>query len=361
MNSSQRNVLLIANDEHLVLSFLYCLRKEPGYRYYLLTHKAKSSAGWSRYLKDVHFYKEYSELESVIPECLRKWDIDVLMPIGEKESLEVSRNRETLEKLCKVMPLTDPAHFEIATNKKALNQFLLKQELPLMSATLDLDAPNFLSRLEAFPFPALLKPAQGAFGSGIVTIHTKADLESYLLKNEVDKQGFYLQEYVEGSDINFNVICKDGDILHYSYQESPPKQLGNYNKNDDLIFKDDPEVVAIMKPMLKALNYQGVACIDLRRSTTGKVYLLEINARYWGSMMASLTKAGVNFPLLMLKLTVDEIAPSYQRKEGSQLSLQSFVKQFLRFKWPELKQLKYWPYLNDPMARIMVYWYQKFK
>jgi len=112
---------------------------------------------------------------------------------------------------------------------------------------------------------------------------------------------------------------------------------------------------------LKALNYQGVACIDLRRSTTGKVYLLEINARYWGSMMASLTKAGVNFPLLMLKLTVDEIAPSYQRKEGSQLSLQSFVKQFLRFKWPELKQLKYWPYLNDPMARIMKYWYQKFK
>ncbi len=63
------------------------------------------------------------------------------MPIGEKESLEVSRNRSTFEKLCKVMPLTDPEHFEIATNKKALNRFLLDRDLHLMSATLELDDP----------------------------------------------------------------------------------------------------------------------------------------------------------------------------------------------------------------------------
>jgi len=356
-----RNILLIAYDEHLVLSLLYCLRKERNLNFYLLTHKPKSSAGWSRYIKGVHYYKEYADLEAVIPECLRKWDIDVLMPIGEKESLEVSRHRATFESLCQVMPLTDPEHFEIATHKKSLNDFLLSKDLPLMSATLGLDEENFETQLDDFPFPALLKPSQGAFGSGIVTMNNKQELLDHLKKHKVEPSAFYLQEYVSGSDINFIAICKDGELLHYSLQESPIKQLGNYNKNDDLIFKDDPAVADAMRPMLKALNYQGVACIDLRRDPAkNRVFLLEINARFWGSMMASLTRAGVNFPLIMFKLTVDESVPPYEKRPGKQISVQTFIRDLLKFKFPDPGLLKFWPYLNDPMARIMKYWYQKF-
>ncbi len=361
MKTNQRNVLLIAYDEHLVLSFLYCVRKLKGFNYFLLTHKPKSSAGHSRYIKGLRYYKEYSDLEKVIPECLREWDIDALMPIGEKESLEVTKHREAFEQLCKVMPLTDPEHFEIATNKKVLNQFLLDRDLPLMSATLNLDDPNFEQKLKDFPFPALLKPAQGAFGSGITTINNKSELEAFLKDQKPEPASFYLQEYIGGSDINCIVVCKDGEVKHWSVQESPPKELGNYNKNDDLIFRAAPEVLEVVRPMLKALQYQGIACIDLRRDVAkGKVFLLEINARFWGSMMASFTRANVNFPLIMLKLTLDESVPDYEKKEGKQISVGTFIHGFIRFKFPDISALKFWPYLNDPMARIMKYWYQRF-
>lgn len=361
MKTKQRNVLLIAYDEHLVLSFLYCVRKQKGFNYFLLTHKPKSSAGHSRYIKGLRYYKEYSELETVIPECLREWDIDALMPIGEKESLEVSKHRATFELLCKVMPLTDPKHFEIATDKKALNRFLLERDLALMSATLDLDDPNFEDKLDDFPFPGLVKPAQGAFGSGISTVKNKEELQSFLKREKPDAGQYYLQEYIGGSDINCIVVCQDGEVLHWSVQESPAKEIGNYNKNDDLIFKSAPEVLERVIPMLKALNYQGVACIDLRRDLEkNKVFLLEINARFWGSMMASFTRANVNFPLIMLKLTLGETVPEYRKKEGRQISMGTFKHQFLRLKFPDLGALKFWPYLNDPMARIMKYWYQKF-
>lgn len=361
MNTKQRNIMLIAYDEHLVLSFLYCMRGERNLKFYLLTHKPKSSAGWSRHISGVHYYKEYSDLETVIPECLRKWEIDVLMPIGENESLEVSKHRETFEKLSLVMPLTAPERFKIITQKKLLNDYLNSQGLRLMSETLGLDDPEFESKLDDFPFPALLKPSQGAFGSGIVTMNTAADLREYLSKKEVVKHAFYLQEYVQGSDINFNVICKDGELLHWSMQESPEKKLGNYNKNDDLIFRNDPQVVELMRPMLKALNYQGVACIDLRRDTKkNKVYLLEINARYWGSMMASYTRVGVNFPLIMYKLTVGESVPPYEKREGKQISLSTYLQGLKKLRFDRIDLLKFWPYLHDPMARIMKYWYQRF-
>lgn len=361
MNTKPRNVLLIAYDEHLILSFLYCVRKQKGFNYFLLTHKPKSSAGHSRYIKDLRYYKDYSELETVIPECLRQWEIDALMPIGEKESLEVSRHRATFEKLCRVMPLTDPEHFEIATNKKVLNRFLRDRDLQLMSASLELEDPQFAKKLNTFPFPALLKPAQGAFGSGITTVETKAELENYLKEHQPEPSHYYLQEYISGSDINCIVVCEDGDIKHWSVQESPAKQIGNYNKNDDLVFRPAPEVLEVVGPMLKALNYQGIACIDLRRdSAKNKVFLLEINARFWGSMMASYIRANVNFPLIMLKLTLGESIPEYQRKEGRQMAMSTFIHQFLRFKFPDIGALKFWPYLNDPMARIMKYWYQRF-
>jgi glutathione synthase/RimK-type ligase-like ATP-grasp enzyme len=361
MNTNQRNVLLIAYDEHLVLSFVYCMRAEKNLNFYLLTHKPKSSAGWSRRIKGIHYYKEYADLETVIPECLRNWEIDVLMPIGELESLEVAKHRATFEKLSKVMPITEPEQFKIIRHKKSLNDFLVGKGLSLMSATLGLDDPDFQSKLEQFPFPALLKPSEGAFGSGIVTMETKEKLQEHLKNQSLNLEGYYLQEYVDGSDINFNVICKDGELLHYSFQESPPKSLGNYNKNDDLIFKDDPAVVEQFRPMLKALNYQGVACIDLRRNPkTGKVYLLEINARFWGSMMASYTRVGVNFPLIMYKLTVDESVPPYEKKEGRQISLSTYIKGLKKLRFDRIDLLKFWPYLNNPMARIMKCWYQRF-
>jgi len=361
MKTKPRNVLLVGYDEHLILSFLYCVRKQKGFNYFLLTHKAKSSAGHSRYIKGLKYYKDYWDLKTIIPECILEWDIDALMPIGEKESLEVAKNQATLKLLCRVMPITDPKHFEIARDKKALNRFLLERNVPLMSATVDLDDPDFNHKLDSFPFPGLVKPTHGAFGSGITSVRNRQELESYLSQAKPEPAQYYLQEYICGSDINCNVICEDGEVLHWSVQESPAKEIGNYNKNDDLILRDAPEVLELLRPMLKALNYQGVACIDLRRNkANNKVLLLEINARFWGSMMTSYTRANVNFPLIMLLRTLGETVPEYLKKEGKQISMHTFKHQFIRLKFPGLGRLKFWPYFDDPMARIMKYWYQKF-
>jgi carbamoylphosphate synthase large subunit len=113
--------------------------------------------------------------------------------------------------------------------------------------------------------------------------------------------------------------------------------------------------------MLAALNYEGVACIDLRRDRKdGKLYLLEINARFWGSVMASYRLANVNFPLFMLKLSFGESVPDYKKTEGRQMALGTFSNEYFRFKFPDLEMLKFWPYFNDPIARFQYFWRKRF-
>lgn len=361
MKPNQRNVLLIGYDEHLCMSVLYCLRKVKGYNFYVLTTKARSSAKYSRHVKGVLEVQGYDAIEQGAIDCIKNWDIDLLMPFGEKEGLAVATAYDRLSKICRIMPLTELKNFKIATNKKNLNNFLLERGLELMPQTLDLDDPQFKEKFKELKYPTLHKPAEGAFGAGIRTVKDKTEAVKLLSEDGLSYEGTYFQQYVNGSDINCNVICKDGEIKHYTIQESPLKSLGNYNKNDDLVWKEDEKVLEVVRPMLKELNYQGVACIDLRRDVlSGQVYLLEVNARFWGSLMASLTRARVNFPLIMLKMGFDEDAPAYEKRNGEQMSIQTFIKQLLRFKWPKPSLLKFWPYLSDPRARFMKYWIQKF-
>jgi len=65
---------------------------------------------------------------------------------------------------------------------------------------------------------------------------------------------------------------------------------------------------------MKLLRWSGVAHIDLRYDRQAdEIKVIEINARYWGSLLGSL-HAGINFPLLAVKTAKGE---AFEQKEYS--------------------------------------------
>jgi protein-tyrosine-phosphatase len=62
--------------------------------------------------------------------------------------------------------------------------------------------------------------------------------------------------------------------------------------------------------MMQALKYTGVAMVEFKQDrATGRWVLIEINARFWGSL-ALCARAGLDFPLALVRLLLDGQEPS---------------------------------------------------
>jgi len=106
--------------------------------------------------------------------------------------------------------------------------------------------------------------------------------------------------------------------------------------------------------MMKELNWNGVACVDMRRDEkTRKVFILEINGRFWASVLPSFVKAGVNFPMVLLKLSLGEKFEIPRLKSGIQVSFKEYIHSVLTFGNLKFSDTKYKSYLNDPLARFI--------
>src|SRR6185312_15979930 len=72
----------------------------------------------------------------------------------------------------------------------------------------------------------------------------------------------------------------------------------------------DPELVRRSRALLDRFGWCGVAMIEYKvDARTGTPYLMEINARFWGSLQLAID-AGVDFPNLLLSVALDGARPA---------------------------------------------------
>lgn len=349
-----KNLLLIGYDSNLALGVLFCLRG-LGFKFYLLSHNRKNAARFSRFIhKTYHYTNGKDDLKQKIIELTLKHSIDFIFPFDEFEIREVTLHKAELSQYANCLLGTNPAYFDIGIHKENLASFLHEHKLPSPPFISLNKVENSLQQfIEENHFPLLVKPVRMASGRGIQKIYNENDLQVFLNDNSIDHNDFILQPFIVGTDVTCNVICKEGELICYTIQESPVKRGANFSSNDILIYHDDTKVIDVVKVMMNKLSWNGVACVDMRRDeNTGKLYVLEINGRFWASVVPSYLKAGVNFPLILLKLSLGEAVEIPKMRSAFQISLKQYLFSFLQFRPYSLKDTKYWSYFFDPIARL---------
>ena len=172
-----------------------------------------------------------------------------------------------------------------------LNQLNLPQpKYQLISTVEDFDRKKL-------DFPILLKPLIGAGGFGIQKIDNYSVFESAIqdLKN-TNSLPVLAQEYIDGEDIDYNVLSENGNIIAWSIQQRINTQKGLIR------FLVNDELFGICKELIQSCKYTGVGHIDLRiDKKDGRVKFIEFNPRFWGSLDYS-TAMGLNFPYLGIQL-----------------------------------------------------------
>ncbi|EFK94993.1 protein containing ATP-grasp fold, DUF201-type [sediment metagenome] len=239
------------------------------------------------------------------------------MPIYETGiKILIEHKSLLLHNSSKLVSLPSLHDFNVASNKALLAVHLDQIGLSgPKTAPLTLDIIKEEANLK-LKFPVLSKPIKSGSGRGIVKFEDHRSFADYFEFKGLNEP-YILQEFIEGQDFGCNVLCHDGEILAYTIQKGNLWGSKPYSAQIGLDFVHNEDLFQAVKKLMKSLNWNGVANIDLIFDPKNEVFhILEINPRFWSSITASLL-AGINFPKLLIYQSIGEkIEPQNYKRMG---------------------------------------------
>jgi len=249
-------------------------------------------------------FKDPGGFIDTLLENVKRLKADTLIPVFE-ETFLLSKYKSIVSRHVK-MAIPDYEQVLIAHNK---DQWLpLAQSLGIpVPRTAGIDAIR--SGAETMlDFPVLVKPKQGGGAWGIVQADSRSALEALLAqKTHADRpwDRFFLQEKIEGSVYCVAMVMNHGILKgHVVYRQlrDLPFSGGQATLR---VSVDKPDAVAYLKKLLEALQWHGICQADfLVARDSGTPYLIDINPRFWGSLVQGIA-SGVDFPYLLYKIATD--------------------------------------------------------
>lgn len=313
------SVLIPDGESEFSLFAIHCLADFPDVTVHVLSGERWASPRFSRYCRSFTYKKfnpndDEARLE-FLATLVKKHNIDVLLPTETKWISFVVANLQPLLSFVKVAPVPDPASFELANNKWKLAQFLEEHQIPGPPTLQVTNSPSLEKELEAIQFPVLLKPVSAWGGEGIERFENPASLKEYLKnqKPETLNERFIIQSLLPGVVVGVNVLAYQGKILATTMQRGVIPNTQKYAAAGGIKFIQEDKFFTIAQKLIKALSWTGFANIDtLHDSRDDQLKILEINARFWGSLRGSLV-AGVSFPYLacLAALNIPFEIPTY--------------------------------------------------
>lgn len=222
--------------------------------------------------------------------------VDVLGAEGDIETL-----RETVpwSEHPVAARVPDPAHVRLLFDKLAMTRF---------ADTIPVPTPRTWEQAPGDVLPLVVKGLSGAGGQAVRIARTSRGVEAAVSElAPVVSRGLFYQELCEGVLTNVGGVADRGRIVTSCCYRAIPA-------DDDPL--GPPEVVELVEcsaitdslaPLLEALSYSGMFCIDYIVRPDGSAALIDFNPRIFGGWLA-LQTAGVD--LLGAYLSLLGLAPT---------------------------------------------------
>ena len=319
MERSDFSVLIPDGENDFALSVLRCLSRVRGIKTFVASGKRYAPSRFSR-IPAGHFnrrssYDDDEQRIEALCDIARRSHANVVLPVGQRTIRLASAHARTLRETTAVAPIPDPGAFEIAADKWLFAKFLDSHGIEHPPTICYSAHDGFDRQLTALRFPVLIKPAHGSYGRGIKLFKSADDLHRHFRESPPQEQ-FVVQTFIEGYDVDCSVLCVDGRVLAYTVQKGVVPGYSRFGAAAGIDFIHDDDAYAVASRVVSALRWSGIAHLDLRYDTQAQhVKAIEMNPRYWGSLLGSLI-AGVNFPYLACLAALGREVPhtTYARK-----------------------------------------------
>jgi len=243
---------------------------------------------------------------------LKEKKYDLLIPMEDETIAVLLKVRKTIEKLTN-FPVPSKNILEKAWDKAETIKIAKKIGIPVPKTYFSPDDKNI-------EFPLVVKPRKGSGGRGLVYIDNRDDLQEEYRWIQKEYSKPLIQERLpqEGEELGVNLLFNENQkvMAGFTYKRlrsypvsGGPSTLRESTKND--------HIMEMAIALMKAMKWYGVAMIEFKKdSRNGKMKLMEVNPRFWGSLALSIS-AGVNFPYLLYKMAMGEkLKPVFDYKIG---------------------------------------------
>ena len=252
--------------------------------------------------------KEY--IDTLLNIC-KKENIDILIPLYEKEFILLCENRERFNKTGTTLILSDKKIIEICNDKWESHRFFVDN---------DIDTPLTYRKGDCYPesarinlthegsseFPLIIKPIDGAGSQNVFKINNEKELNFFIeyVENPI------IQEYIEGIEYTIDVLCDlDGNVISIVPRERLEVRAGEVSKGRTVrnkkIIEKTLELCNKLKidENTKPIGPLTIQCIiDLDNN----IKFIEVNPRFGGGVPLTF-KSGVNYAEYLGEMVKGEI------------------------------------------------------
>lgn len=212
-----------------------------------------------------------------------------------------------------VLPFVDPAVEVAAALKGALPDiFVPVSPRELCAAMFDKVTADSLFRQKGVPvpenlgtrslFPQIWKPRKGSASSGIIIVENESDLP------HASPREYLIQRYIPNAK-EYTVDCylsEEGKITSVVPRERLATVGGEVIRS---VTVRDSELISLSRRILTSFPFRGPVTLQFLRDSEGRTFLMEINPRLGGGVVASIAAGSRILEMLILESRGSHISP----------------------------------------------------
>lgn len=257
-------------------------------------------------------YEHADAFIATLREEVARRGVEIVFPMTEISTTHLLRARQQFSGVCIAAGELDS--YEVLSDKWRLYELTGGLGVPTPETHLVWSVAEAARACEKLGFPVVLKARRSVmFCDGrwvsppVSYARSSAELAHVIDQSpHFSRLPFLLQQYVEGEGGGVFALYQNGAPVtffsHRRLRERPPS--GGVS-----VLSESIEVAPYLRKYAQAVldraKWHGVAMVEFKITREGIPYLIEVNARFWGSLQLAID-AGVNFPYMLYRLARGE-------------------------------------------------------
>lgn len=310
-SSPRQRVLLLGEDTRIVLPVVRSLGR-AGVEVHLAWCPAPEPVRRSRHLARAHELAAWDGAPHEVVPPLRdladRIGFDLVLPVTEAATYTLHHARPHLPPTLPVHLLGERA-FEVCFDKARTHEVASQVGLDVPRSRIVVAGEFDAAEVADWHFPLALKPLCSVDAANpkakqfVRRLDDRSALDRYLGRAAAGET-VMLQEWFAGEGVGVEFLADRGQPLRFFQHRRLHETIGfgsTYRESTPV----DPHLREGVTRLLKAIDYTGVGMAEFRRDPrSGRAVLLEVNARFWGSLPLAVA-AGADFPRNLVELLID--------------------------------------------------------